>query len=237
MKVLILIINVLLVLTNCNNTETSSNQEQLQFNIDFKKYHVPDEHLKTGIVRVYENESNGENLKTYRLIKGISENKFFSENYNSNFEINRKDVYEIENDGFIEANITLYKSGNPKELKIIAPKKFSFDPENQNCKSEYILKPTKGVTMKYLLNTNYIGKSTQIYKGKEIDCLEFKLEIVTEYTDLKESVSKTKTIITNGYYGEYIGFMGGVAVSENDTSKTHLVDIISVEKFEKLKKQ
>jgi hypothetical protein len=150
-------------------------------------------------------------------------------------EITRKDVYKTENDGFIETEIYLYKSGNPKEFKIITPKKYSYDPENQNSKSEYLLEPTKYIKIRYNVSTSFVGKSIQKYKGEDIDCIEYKIELETKYIDLNDSDSKNKKIITKAYYGENIGFMGGNSVSGTDTLKTKLIDIISIKKFEDLK--
>ena len=199
-------------------------------NQEFKKYHIQLQDIEKGVVRITKViDHDKENVK-YSLFRMTSENGFVRENYNSDFVLVSKTFHEEKTNGSEEVKTVIYQNNEQFYLNIIKPEFMTYSSKDTLFLSEY-----ESGYLNVKTKCRYIGKSSIEFKENTIDCIIYERNILRKYSRPgKEFEDKT---VSRAYYGENLGVVYAEAISKKDTIKQKVVDIISIDEFEKLKKQ
>lgn len=226
MRHVLLMVSVVIMMLACTNTtERNSNSE---LNQEFKKYHIQQTDIEKGVVRVTEVTGHELESMKYSLFKMTSENQFVRENYNSDFDLVSKTYHQEKLNSSEELKTIVYQNNEPFVVDIIKPEYMTYSSEDTLFLSEYKLG-----YMDVKIKCRYVGKSSIDFKGETIDCIIYERHLFKNFSSPGKEF--TETIVSQAYYGENLGVVYAKAVSTNDTIIQRVVDIISIDEFEKLK--
>ncbi len=157
-----------------------------------------------------------------------SENGFVRANYNSDFVLVSKTFHEEKTNGSEEVKTIVYQNNEQFTLNIIKPEYMTYSSKDTLFLSEY-----ESGYLNVKTKCRYIGKSSIEFKGNKIDCIIYERDIQRKYS--RPGQKFEDNTVSQAYYGENLGVIYAKAISNNDTITQKVIDIISIEEFEKLK--
>jgi len=214
-----------LLLASSNTTERHTNSK---LNQEFKKYHIQQIDIEKGVVRITKVIGHDKENMKYSLFRMISENQFVRENYNSDFDLVSKTYHEEKTNGSEEVKTIVYQNNEQFILNIIKPEYMTYSSDDTLFLSEY-----ESGYLNIKTKCRYIGKSTLQFKGNDVECIIYERDIHRKYSRPGEEFEETT--VSQAYYGENLGVIYAEAISRRDTVKQKVIDIISIDEFEKLK--
>ncbi len=230
-------INIILVLlysvflTFCSVSSDNNGEEDN----GLRKYHINEELLATGYVKIYNLKTNQEEKVVYNLQQKTTKNEFVSTYYDQDFVKTKEVYYRIMENCFEEKKHLLYKNNTPYSLKIVNPMIFPFYVTEQEFKSEYVYPDNRMFSVKSEYSFKFLEKSIIKYKKDSIECIVYqsdgkKTEFNKETKKKREKYSYSKM-----YFGEGLGYIYQEIITGSDTISYTLQDIIGIEEFEQMK--
>jgi len=214
------------LILSCSNTTEKYTESEL--NQEFKKYHIQQKDIEKGVVRITKVLGHDKENMKYSLFKKTSENRFVRENYNSDFVLVSKTYHKEKINGSEEVKTIVYQNNEQILLDIIKPEYMTYSSGDTLFLSEY-----ESGYLNVKTKCRYIGKSTIQFRGNNIECIIYKREIHQKYSRPGEEFENIT--ISQAYYGENLGVIYAKAINNNDTITQRVIDIISIDEFEKLK--
>lgn len=225
-----LIILILPIIISCNINSGNIDEDNL------RKYNISDEFLARGLVKKFIFKSPKDTTFIYDKI--IRQNDtIISKRYNDKFLLVRDDINKInKNEWTLISRAQIGTDRKRYNQEMVIPYKTSFNPNDRILESLIQSAPIEGYIFKNYEKRTLLNKSVQNYKGKQINCIRYNSEMI--YTVHEISTSKVvKEIIKNGYslFGEEIGWFYFEWKENNETQSLELLEIMTIDKFEKNK--
>jgi len=211
---------------------------------NIKTYYFPVKELKNPKVYEYQAVSNDTLPNDYWYYSTLVQdgNIYFTGNYyDENFRVQQFFREEMVSNGMLLSDTYLYATAEDGKqvqvpVEILSESSFPFEVSDPSgvflYKIKWIVQPEPLVTTTLIRNRRYIGDTSYVYKGRELDCIYFELrELIEGYQEGEGYVEPEYTGIE--IYAKDIGLVYyRKDIAENTSLAYELADIYTMDVLE-----